>query len=45
MPECHIVNYTSLVGPSQLTTALEINSSDVESHLNRESRFKVGLCH
>lgn len=45
MPECHIVNYSSLAGPSSLTTALEINKGDVESHLNQEGRLGVGLCH
>lgn len=45
MPECHIVNYSSLAGPSWLTTTLEINRGDVESHLNQEGRLRVGLCH
>lgn len=45
MPECHIVNYSSLVGPSWLTTALEINRGDVESHLNQEGRLREELCH
>jgi len=45
MPKRHIVNYSSLVGPSQLTTALEINRGDVESHLNQEGHLRVGLSH
>ena len=42
MPERHIVNYSSLVGPSRLTTALEINRGDAESHLNQGGPFKSG---
>lgn len=45
MPERHIVNYSSLAGPSWLTTTLEINRDDVESYLNQEGRLKVGLRH
>lgn len=45
MPACHIVNYSSLTGLSRLTTALEINRADLESHLNQEGRLGVRLCH
>lgn len=45
MPEQHIVNYLSLLQPSQLTTAPEINRSRVGSHLNQEGCLNVALCH
>lgn len=45
MQEQHIVNYSSLAKPSQLTTELEINRSEVERHLHQEGCLKVGLSH
>lgn len=43
MPQRHIVNYSSLAGPSRITTTLEINRHNTESHLNQEGRLGPGL--
>lgn len=45
MPECHIVNYSSLANPSRLMNSLEINKNAPQSHPNQERYLKVGLCH